>query len=416
MRVPVAWDTYAVAGRIQPDKFQRVAEVIDWITDAGLFAVLNIHWDGGWIDSSNKEKYPADQFARFTPEAEKKYRGYWEQIARFFAGKNEKLLFEALNEETNFSNEGSEQKAYATLTRVQQIFVDTVRGTGGNNAKRLLIVAGYHTDIAKTCSDGYQLPRDTIPRRLFISAHYYTPWQFCGLTEDADWGKVMPTWGTQEDVTQLNELFDKMAAFTAKHGVPAFIGEFGVEPKKEPASRVRWMTAVVNAGLSRKMVPVLWDTGNDPRGANRTRRAPRSRRCCKLSALASERTVEKMRNATGHARRANPWRRGLPPCGLVLLFDHGRAGLAVDLEGDARHLDLTLRLVVDLATDLETADPVVGGVAARAREVGKQGFDVDGEVGEGLGRAGVVAELEVAPEGGFAPIVSLNPECVGLAA
>jgi endoglucanase len=269
VRVPVAWDTYAVDGRIQPDKFQRLAEVIDWITGAGLFAVLNIHWDGGWIDSSNKEKYPTASFARFTPEAEKKYRSYWDQIARFFAGKNEKLLFEALNEETNFSNAGSPEQAYATLTRVQQIFIDTVRASGGNNSQRLLIVAGYHTDIEKTCDAGYQLPRDTVPHRLFISVHYYTPWQFCGLTEDADWGKMMPTWGTPEDVAQLNGLFDKMAAFTAKHDLPAFIGEFGVDTKKESTSRVRFMSAVVKGALERKMVPVLWDTGNDL-----SRRAP----------------------------------------------------------------------------------------------------------------------------------------------
>src|SRR5688572_5211150 len=51
VRVPVAWDTYAVDGQIRADKFQCVAEVIDWITDLGMFAVLNIHWDGGWIDS-----------------------------------------------------------------------------------------------------------------------------------------------------------------------------------------------------------------------------------------------------------------------------------------------------------------------------------------------------------------------------
>src|SRR5690606_365142 len=117
------------------------------------------------------------------------------------------------NEETNFENEGSPEKAYATLTRVQQLFIDTVRGSGGNNAKRLLIVAGYHTDFEKTCHPSYELPRDTIPNRLFISVHYYTPWQFCGLTEDADWGKMMTTWGTPKDVARLNELFDQMEGF-----------------------------------------------------------------------------------------------------------------------------------------------------------------------------------------------------------
>jgi endoglucanase len=263
IRLPVAWDTYAVDGRIQPEKFERVRQVVDWITGAGMFCVLNIHWDGGWIDSSREERYPKEVRARFTPEAEQKYRSYWQQISSYFAGKNEKLVFEALNEETNFESEGSAQKAYATLTRVNQIFVDTVRKSGGNNPKRLLIVAGYTTDISKTCDPMYALPKDALPHRLFISVHYYTPWQFVGMTQDESWGKMAPTWGGANDVQELNRLFDMMAGFSSHNDIPAFIGEFNATEKKESASRVRWVSAVWEAAQSRKMVPVLWETGND---------------------------------------------------------------------------------------------------------------------------------------------------------
>jgi endoglucanase len=262
VRLPVAWDTYAVDGRIQPEKLSRVREVVDWITGAGMFCALNIHWDGGWIDSDKKELFPKT-FATFSADAEKKYRSYWEQISTFFAGKNQKLIFEALNEETNFSNAGSEQKAYATLTRVNQLFIDTVRKTGGNNARRLLIVVGYSTDVKKTCQRAYALPKDTIPGRLFISVHYYTPYTFCGLTEDADWGKMKPTWGTAEDVKEVEQLFDSMKGFCTRNDIPAFIGELGVTTTKESASRVRWMSAVMNASISRRMIPVLWDTGGE---------------------------------------------------------------------------------------------------------------------------------------------------------
>jgi endoglucanase len=268
VRLPVAWDKYAIDGRIQPDKFRRVGEVVDWITKAGMFCVLDIHWDGGWIDSSWKENFP-NTYATFSPEAEKKYRSYWKQISSFFAGKNERLVFEALNEETKFDNEGSPQKAYATLARVNRLFIDTVRKTGGHNAKRLLIVAGYATDITKTCSNEYTLPKDTVPHKLFISVHYYTPWQFCGMTEDASWGKMAPTWGSSSDVMELDRLFGMMKEFCVRNDIPAFIGEFGVTDKKESASRIRWMSAVTNAALSRKMVPVLWDTGHEV-----TRRPP----------------------------------------------------------------------------------------------------------------------------------------------
>lgn len=263
VRLPVAWDTFSWEGKVAPDKMARVSEVTNWITDAGMFCVINIHWDGGWIDSDVKEKYP-DTFHTFSPEAEKKFRSYWTQISTFFAGKNEKVIFEALNEETGFAqSDPPDEKAYATLIRVNQIFIDTVRKTGGNNDKRLLIVTGYSTDITKTCAKAYKMPTDTVPKKLFISVHYYTPYQFCGLTEDADWGKMMPTWGTPSDVKELDKLFDMMKDFTTRNDAPAFIGEFGVVNKKEPASRARWMTAVAKASISRNMVPVYWDTGND---------------------------------------------------------------------------------------------------------------------------------------------------------
>jgi endoglucanase len=236
--------------------------VVDWIIRAGMFCVVNIHWDGGWIDSGDKAHFPGT-YATFSPGAEKKYHAYWSQISTFFAAKNEKLVFEALNEETNFESEGSTEKAYATLTRVNQLFIDTVRKTGGNNAKRLLIIAGYSTDITKTCSADYRLPTDTALHRLFISVHYYTPWPFAGMTEDASWEKMAPTWGNPSELAELNRRFDNLSEFCVRSDIPAFIGEFGMTDKKETESRVRWMSAVARAARTRKMVPVLWETGTD---------------------------------------------------------------------------------------------------------------------------------------------------------
>src|SRR5687768_15738295 len=97
VRVPVAWDTYARDGGIPEDKLARVGEVADWITAAGMFCVVNIHWDGGWIDSSNKERF-AKTLHTFSPEAERKYSAYWTRIANYFAGRDGRLVFEALNE------------------------------------------------------------------------------------------------------------------------------------------------------------------------------------------------------------------------------------------------------------------------------------------------------------------------------
>jgi endoglucanase len=239
VRLPVAWDTYADDGRISAAMLARVGEVADWITGAGMFCVINIHWDGGWIDKGKT----------FGPDAERKYPAYWVQIANYFADRDEKLLFEALNEETAFEGAGWPQKAYATLTHVNQLFVDTVRKTGGNNAQRLLVVTGYATDFEKTASPYYQLPRDTVPDKLLISVHYYTPWTFAGMTKDESWGKMRPTWGTKDDQADLEKLFDLMQRFSERNDIPVFLGEFNASDQKETPSRIRWMTAVKDAAL-----------------------------------------------------------------------------------------------------------------------------------------------------------------------
>jgi endoglucanase len=262
VRLPIAWDTYARDARIDHSKLKRVGQIVDWITSAGMFCVVNIHWDGGWIDSDDNRRF-RNTYHTFSPDAERKFRSYWSQIATYFADRDAQLVFEALNEETNFEGTGSDEKAYATLARVNQLFIDTVRNSGGHNADRLLIVPGYSTDIVKTTNGHYPLPKDAVPHKLFISVHYYTPWEFAGMGEDSSLGKMQRTWGSEHDLAELNMLFERMQDFSDRNDIPVFVGEFAPNPRKEPASRVRWMLAVTQAALSRNMVPVLWETGQD---------------------------------------------------------------------------------------------------------------------------------------------------------
>jgi len=262
VRLPVAWDSFAHNGQIDPDKLARVGQIADWITAAGMFCVINIHWDGGWIDSDDQKRF-AKTYHTFSPEAEAKYASYWNQIATYFADRDQHLVFEGFNEESNFEGAGSDQKAYAMLARVNQLFVDTVRKTGGHNPTRLLVIPGYTTDILKTTNGHFPLPHDPAPHKLFISVHYYTPWAFAGMEEDASWGKMQPTWGSRSDIAELTHLFDRMQSFAQRNDIPVFMGEFAPNPKKEQASRVRWMLAVAQGALARGMVPVLWETGQD---------------------------------------------------------------------------------------------------------------------------------------------------------
>ena len=150
-----------------------------------------------------------------------------------------------------------------------------MRAAGGANESRYsryLLIAGFTTDIAKTCVDDFSVPIDPAGSgKLLLSIHYYTPFPFCLMSEPADWnGIVYPatTWGTAAEEAELARNCQTLAAFTRSRGLPAVIGEFTVttgsgEYVREPASRVRWLDAVSATAMSHGMVPVLWDTGED---------------------------------------------------------------------------------------------------------------------------------------------------------
>ena len=265
VRVPVAWNTYASAGVIDASKLARVKEVVGWIQAAGMYSIVNIHWDGGWIDNeSNANKY------KLTDDVKTKFASYWMQIASAMSSVGTQLVFEGLNEEGKFYVNGDTNQApdYAALNQLNQLFVSTVRAQGGYNQSRALLIAGFTTDIDLTCVDAFSVPTDPAgANKLFLSIHYYTPYTFTGLDTVETWGSPATTWGTSAEKTTLDGYFSKLSAFSAQKKIPVIIGEFGVTRGtnyvRDSASRVAWMDAVAKAALSRGMVPVLWDTGSE---------------------------------------------------------------------------------------------------------------------------------------------------------
>ena len=265
VRVPVAWDTYATAGVIDASKLNRVKEVVAWIEAAGMYSIVNIHWDGGWIFNENN----ANQY-RLTSDVKTKFASYWTQIASGFSSVGHMLVLEGLNEEGRFYVNGDPNGTpdIAALNELNQLFVTTVRAQGGYNATRGLLIAGFNTDIAKTCVSAFAVPTDPAGQgRLFLSIHYYDPYTFTLMEDPADWGSPSATWGTETEKKALDDQFSTLGACSAQHKIPVILGEFGVtrgeKVVRQAASRISWMESVANAALSRGMVPVLWDTGSE---------------------------------------------------------------------------------------------------------------------------------------------------------
>ncbi|MDR0410946.1 MAG: glycoside hydrolase family 5 protein, partial [Treponema sp.] len=188
-----------------------------------------------------------------------KFKKVWKQIADKFAFKSDYLVFEAMNE-VGFDNL-SINKAQELLTRLNQVFVDTVRASGGLNPERFLLVSGYWTDIDRTCDSQYQLPVDK-QNKLLLSIHYYTPADFCiAERPDNSWG-FSANWGTEVDKAKLTAQFSKLKTRFLDVGTPVILGEYGVvKNNKVEDGRIQWLTAVTQICLDNGICPVLWDTG-----------------------------------------------------------------------------------------------------------------------------------------------------------
>ncbi len=175
VRIPCAWVMGHISDpttyQIDPSWMARVKEVVDYCIDAGLFVVLNDHWDGGWL-----ENHIADTSPNTVAGNKAILKKIWTQIAEVFRDYDEHLIFAGLNEPG-----ADNQSATNNLMDYHQVFVDAVRATGGNNAERVLIVQGPSTNIEHTTNFMDHLPADQNDDRLMVEVHFYTPWNFWGM-------------------------------------------------------------------------------------------------------------------------------------------------------------------------------------------------------------------------------------------
>ena len=273
IRLPVAWDTHAnqTTNVIDAVWMARVKQVVDYCINRDIYVILNIHWDGGWLEENCTTAKQAS--------VNVKQNTYWTQIANTFKTYDSHLLFASANEPNV-----ADATQMAVLLSYHQTFINAVRATGGNNSSRCLIVQRPSTDIEKTNTLMNTLPTDKIANRLMLEVHYYTPYQFCLMTADADWGKQFYYWGngkhsatdatrnaTWGEEADLDNYFQSMKTKFVDKGYPVIIGEFGAMKRTtltgaaltlHIASREYYYTYLVKSARCHGLIPVYWDTGS----------------------------------------------------------------------------------------------------------------------------------------------------------
>lgn len=269
IRIPVAWMTnathlYEGDYTIDADYMDRVEEVVRYARKAGMYVIINDHWDGGWYGMFGSES------AETRALAMEAYKGMWQQIAERFRDYSDYLIFESANEELGgrFDENSplycsdsvvtylNDDERYALTNKINQTFVDVVRATGGNNATRFLLIAGYSTDINQTCDDRFQMPKDTADSKLMVSVHYYDPWSYCGASSAASATK----WGKVSDYEYMDQQLAKMTKFT-EAGYGVVIGEYGALPCSDGLkdNTLAYHTAFLDACTKYNLTNCLWD-------------------------------------------------------------------------------------------------------------------------------------------------------------
>lgn len=295
VRIPCAWVMGHIADKaamtIDPAWMNRVKEIIDYCINAGLYVVINDHWDGGWLEY--------DGFTTGADVSAKKeqLRKLWTNIANALKDYDERVIFAGLNEpgvggaspdakgSLMLGNQWDPSDADLTkfterLIDYENVFVDAVRATGGNNAKRVLVVQGPMTTISYTVKhfDASRI-NDTAKDRLMVEIHCYEPYNFCQNKDDAAtayyyWVGHGPKRAshistTQDEQSIKNSFAGLNTAFVDK-GYPVILGEYGAihrtlsstegNQAKHDESRQYWYQLVTAEAMQDGVIPFAWDT------------------------------------------------------------------------------------------------------------------------------------------------------------
>ena len=231
IRVPVTWYPHMDGNnKVDAAWMKRVHEIVDYVISTGMYCILNVHHDTGADSDNTKSWLKADETVYNQQKA--RYEYLWQQIAEEFKDYGERLLFESYNEMldtynswcfASFAAPGQYNasvatSAYNAINSYAQSFVNTVRATGGNNAKRNLIVNTYGACNGSGTWNSHlqdplkqmKLPTDITEGHIIFQVHAYP--------------NVVDLSSAMKEVDQI---FRDLNTYLVQKGAPVIIGEWG---------------------------------------------------------------------------------------------------------------------------------------------------------------------------------------------
>ncbi len=250
LRLPTSWGTHlgqAPDYKIDGEWIRRVQEIVDYSIQNGMFVILNAHHEE-WY-------YP---YYKNADRAKDILYKVWAQIAERFKEYNEYLIFEGLNEPRQVGTEaewnGGNEEGWEVVNQLNEVFVKTIRNSGGNNPARHLMIAPYAATTNLNAWNTFRVPEDD---KVIISIHAYIPENFA-LKKDgtAAWSVL-----NKNDTFAIDSLIDNIDVKFLSKGIPVIIGEFGAVNKNNSKTISEWAEYYVSKATEKNIPCIWWDNG-----------------------------------------------------------------------------------------------------------------------------------------------------------
>lgn len=250
IRIPITWQDHigdAPNYTIEDDWMKRVGEVVDYAIDDNTYVIIDLHHES-WIKPTEENyKATSDEFIKV-----------WNQIANYFMGYDEHLIFESMNEprlvDTDIEWTNGNEEARNVINKLNQSFVDTIRATGGNNSLRHLMITGYCSSNSEEVLKNVTIPND---KKIIISIHAYKPYDFTiNPKGSSQWSA-----DNQADIHEIKKTAEVIFYYFNQKGIPAIIDEFGCSNKDNLQYRVDWTEYFVSMFEQYGVPCIWWDNG-----------------------------------------------------------------------------------------------------------------------------------------------------------
>jgi len=221
VRLPVRWEipsrgSYKTPYTIQPSFLAKIKASVDEALKNKLHIIINMHHHDSLFAS---------------PDAMKPmFLAQWRQIADYFKGYSDSLLFEVLNE----------PHGNLDAQRWNTFFADALKEIRKTNPKRIVLM-GVADWGGVSALNKLVFPTDN---QLILTIHYYSPFTFthqgAGWVDGADAWLGTKWYDTDYDRQNVISDFTTAKQIATDKNIPIHVGEFGAFNTADMDSRVKW--------------------------------------------------------------------------------------------------------------------------------------------------------------------------------